>query len=126
MGIFLKFSLVVGMGIPVIVPLHWFMAILLLFSKSSLQLNSGKTQVHDRPSISMLQTSSYSISKSLSTIFRNCLKTGFTLTYKRIILSPSKRKEKSSFKQFLVCFPIIYLFVKNFLIKSYSIQFSST
>ena len=47
MGIFFKFSLVVGMGIPVIVPLHWFMAILLLFSKSSLQLNSGKTQVHD-------------------------------------------------------------------------------
>ena len=44
-----------------------------------------------------------------------------TLTYKRSILSPSKKKEKSNFKQFLVCFPIIYLSVKNVLIKSYSI-----
>ena len=51
-----------------------------LISKLIVALNPNKAHGHDGLSIRMLQMGSDSISKPLSIIFRNCLKTGYFST----------------------------------------------
>ena len=63
-----------------------------LISKLIVALNPNKAHGHDGLSIRMLQ-----ISKSLSIIFRNCLKAGSRQHGRRPMLSLSTKKETNKF-----------------------------
>ena len=94
-----------------------------LISKLTVALNPNKAHGHDGLSIRMLQMSSDCISKPLSIIFRNCLKTGyFPTAWKKANVVPAHKKGS---KQILNNYrPVALLpIIANFLKKSFLIQF---
>ena len=78
-----------------------------LASKLIVALNPNKAHGHDGLSIRMLQISSDSISKPLSTILRNCLKASyFPASWKKANVVPVHKKEN---KQLSTFFRLTYL-----------------
>ena len=92
-----------------------------LISKLIVALNPNKAHGHDGLSIRMLLMGSGSISKSLSIIFRNCMKAGYLSTaWKKANVVPVQKKgNKQILNNYINLFPS---YLANSLKKSFLIQ----